>query len=158
MKEKEKNPVVETADQAIRNYEQALRAGLKFQEETWQSWYTLLNQSPFGPDWQKRFAGLSEAANGVAVETQKQLEQTVELMEKNARLGADLMKKAVDASQTSALAESQSKWMALVKASLEAAQANVDAIMRINSRTAESLLNIVQKSAAPFQHHAARAA
>jgi hypothetical protein len=146
MKEKAKDPVLETADQAIKNYEQTLRTGLKLQEDAWQSWCSLLNESPVGPDWQKKYAGAVSAATAVVPTIQKRLEETVELMEKNARVGAELMKKAVDASQTTSLVESQSKWMDFMKVSLDAAQSNVDAVMRINSRGMESFLSFVQKN------------
>ena len=146
MKEKAKDPVLETADHAIKNYEQALRSGLKLQEDAWQSWCSLLNQSAAGPEWQNKVTGAVSAANAVVPVVQKRLEETVELMEKNARLGAELMKKAVDASQTTGIAESQSKWMDFIKTYLNAAQNNVDAVMRISSRGMESFLNLAQKN------------
>lgn len=146
MKEKQNNPVLESADEAIKNYEQALRTGLKFQEEAWQSWCALVNRTPASPDWQKKYAQVFDTANSIVPTIQKRLEETVELMEKNAKYGAELMKKAVDAAQTTAVGESQSKWVDYVKTSLEAAQYNVDSVMRINSRAIDSLVNYVQKN------------
>ena len=92
MKEKEKNPILETADQNMKSYEQTLRTGLKLQEEAWQSWYAMLNQSQFGP---KRFNNVTGATNTVVPAVQKGLVETVDLMGKNALLGAELMKKAL---------------------------------------------------------------
>ena len=155
MKEKAKDSVLESADQAIKNYEQALRTGLKMQEDAWQSWCSLVNQPAGVPDWQKRFTTAAEAANAAVPQVQKRLQETVELMEKNARVGADLMKKAMEAAQANALADSQAKWMELVKASLEAAQSNVDAVMRINTRAMESFMGYVQKNSDILQAKAA---
>ncbi len=143
----------ELAETARKNYEQALRTGLKFQEEAWQSWCAMVNQSPFGTDWQKRYANVFGAANSLVPAAQKRMEETVELMEKNARLGAELMKKAVDAAQTTVVAEGQAKWMDFMKTSLEAAQYNVEAAMRINSRAMDSFLGFVQKNS-DFTHAA----
>jgi hypothetical protein len=156
MKEKEKNPILETADQSMKNYEQTLRTGLKLQEEAWQSWYSMLNQSQFGPDWQKRFNNVTGATNTVVPAVQKGLVETVDLMGKNAILGAELIKKALDASQTPAVAESQSKWMDFMKTSLEAAQYNVEAVMRINSRAMDSIFKLAQKNNY-FNQHASKA-
>ncbi len=158
MKEKEKNPMVETTDQVMKNYEQALRSGLRFQEEIWQSWCAMANQSPFGSDWQKRFISPSGMINNIAPMAQKQLEDAVTLMEKNAKLSAELMRKALEASQTPALAESQSKWMDFMKAALEAGRVNVEATMDMTSRAMGSVLSFVEKNAELVQPRAAKAA
>jgi hypothetical protein len=146
MKEKQNNPMSESADQAIKTYEEALRTGLKFQNEAWQSWCAMLNQSPLSPEWQKRYSHAFDAANSIMPAAQKRMEEAVDVMEKNARLGAELMKKAMDAAQTTAVAESQSKWMEFLKTSLDAAQFNVESLMRINSRAMESFTGFVQKN------------
>jgi hypothetical protein len=158
MKEKEKNPVLETTDQVMRNYEQSLRGGLKFQEEIWQSWCAMANQSPFGGEWQKRFIGATGIVNGVAPATQKQLEESVALMGKNAKLSAELMRKALEASQAPGIAESQSKWMEFMKASLEAGRANVEATMEMTSRAMVSFLSFVEKNSELVQQRVAKAA
>lgn len=146
MKEKENNPILESADEAIKNYEQALRTGLKFQEEAWQSWCAMVNRAPSISDGQKRYSHVLDAANSIVPTLQKRLEETVEVMEKNAKYGAELMKKAMGAAQTTAVAENQSKWADYLKTSLEAAQYNVESVMRINSRAVDSFLNYVQKN------------
>ncbi|MGN6554453.1 MAG: hypothetical protein ACTHLW_12155 [Verrucomicrobiota bacterium] len=158
MKQKEKNPILETADQNLKNYEQALRTGLKIQEDTWQSWSSILSQSQIGPDWQKRFGNVTGTTNAVVPAVQKGLVETVDLMGKNAILGAELMKKAVDAAQTPAIAESQSKWMDFVKTSLEAAQYNVAAVMRINTRAMDSMFHILQRNSEFARHQTSKTA
>jgi hypothetical protein len=157
MKEKEKNPVLETTDQVMKSYEQALRSGLKFQEEMWQSWWSMVNQSPFGSEWQKRFSGAAGTANGGMPGAQKRLEEALALMEKNAKLGAELMKKAVDASQASGMVESQSKWMDFMKTSLEAGRANVEATVDMASRAMGSFFSTVEKNSELFSLRAAKA-
>jgi hypothetical protein len=146
MKEKEKNPVLETADQAMKNYEQALRTGLRFQEEAWQCWSAMLNQSASNQEWQKYVSNATATANGVLPATQKRMEEAMELMEKNTKAGVDLIKKAVDAAQASGYAEGQAKWMEFWKASLGLARFNAENAMLMSSRAVDSWMNLVQKN------------
>jgi hypothetical protein len=146
MKEKEKNPMTETADPGMKSYEQALRAGLKFQEEACQCWYNLLNQSASTSDWQKYFAQASAAVTGVMPTAQKRVEEGLELMEQNSKAGAELVKKAVDASRAPTFTDSQSKWMEFWKGSVSLARTNAEAVMTINSRAVDSWINLVQKN------------
>ena len=53
MTDKTKTPASEMFDQALKNYEQALRTGVKVQEEAGKCWTKLLNQAASPPDWQK---------------------------------------------------------------------------------------------------------
>ncbi len=146
MSEKEKAPMMEMVDQAMKNYEQALRAGLKLQEETGRWWGGLFNQGAATQDWQKRFLNFAGVANGLAPANQKRLEEVLELMEKNTRTSADLMKKAVEAAQTPAIGESQGKWLDVWTSSLGAARSNGEAVMQIGTRAIDSWIDFIQKS------------
>ena len=158
MKEKEKNPALETTDQVMKNYEQAIRSGLKFQEEIWQSWCAMVNQSPLAPEWPKKFIGAAGLANGFVPLAQKRMEETIALMEKNAKLGADLVKKALEASQAPGIAESQSKWMDFMKTSLEAGRVNVEAGMEIASRAMGSCVDFIVEKNSELAHRVTKAA
>src|SRR5437016_9341357 len=101
------NPhVSEVTDKAMKNFEHAIRTGVKLQEEAARCWTSVLNQSASAQDWQKQLANFTNLANGFLPATQKQMEGVLDLMEKNTRTGVELMKKAVDAAQTPGLAES----------------------------------------------------
>ena len=67
-------PLSEAADKAMKNYEQAIRTGLKLQEEAAHLWTNVLNQSASPHDWQKRFSGATTVANGIIPAAQKRLE------------------------------------------------------------------------------------
>jgi len=94
---KQENPMTEVAAQVVKNCEQALRSGLKAQQEAGQWWSNLLNQAPSPQDWQKRYASFAGLTNGVLPTAQKRMEEVIELMEKNTQTGAELFKKAVEA-------------------------------------------------------------
>src|SRR5436305_13671999 len=90
-------PVSEMAEKAMRNYEQALRTRVKLQEEAGRWWTTMLNQTTSTQDWQKRMSNITSVANGVMPVAQRRMEEVMDLMQKNSRTGADLVKKAVAA-------------------------------------------------------------
>jgi hypothetical protein len=146
MSEKDKAPILEMADQAMKNYEQALKTGLKLQEEAGRYWGGLFNQNASTQDWQKRFLGFAGVANSLAPAHQKRMEEVLDLVEKNTRSSADLMKKAVDAAQTPVIAESQSKWLDVWISSLGAARSNAEAVTQIGGRAIDSWIEFVQKN------------
>jgi len=157
MKDKE-NPMAEMAEQAVKNCEQALRSGLKFQQEAGQWWTNALDQSASAEDWQKRFSSFTNLANGLRPATQKRMEEVLDLAEKNTRTGTELFKKAADAAQTPVIAESQAKWMDFWTASLGAARSNAEAITQINTRAMDAWIEFVQKNAEITQVRAPKAA
>jgi len=139
-------PAAEMAEKAMKNYEQALRTGVKLQEEAGRWWTTMLNQTTSAQDWQKRMTNLTSMANGVMPVAQRRMEEVMELMEKNSRTGAELMKKAVDAAQTPAIAESQSKWIEVWTSSLGAVRSNAEALTEINTRVIDSWIDFARKN------------
>jgi hypothetical protein len=145
MKDQEK-VVTEMADKAMRTCEDALRTGLKLQDEAGRWWSTMFNQTTAAQDWQKRFTNLTAMANEVMPVAQERMEEVLELMEKNTQTGADLMKKAVDAAQTPVIAESQAKWMDFWTSSLGAVRSNAEALTQINTRTIDSWIDFVRRN------------
>jgi hypothetical protein len=140
-------PLSEAADKAMKNYEQAVRTGLKVQEEATHLWTNLLNQGASPQDWQKRFSGATTVANGILPAAQKRLEEVVHLVEQNTKASTDLFKKAADVCQTTTLPECQSKWLELCTASVDLARSNFEAVTQINSRAVDSWIDYVRKSA-----------
>jgi hypothetical protein len=100
-------PLSEAADKAMKNYEQAVRTGLKLQEEAAHLWTNFLNQSASPQDWQKRVSGATTVANGILPAAQKRMEEVLDLMEQNTKASTELLKKAADDCQTSNIPECQ---------------------------------------------------
>jgi len=142
----EHKPLTEMADTARKNYEQAARTGQRFQEEAGQWWTRMLNQTATAAEWQRnvsRFTALAGQAMPVA---QRCLEGAMEVMEKSGRTGAELMQKAVEASQTPSLAECQAKWMEFWTSSMKATQTNVQAVTQLGTRAIDSWVDFVRKN------------
>ena len=163
MKEKtqsqhKEKPMSEMADKAMKGYEQAIRTGLKLQEEATRWWTNTLNQTASPQDWQKRFSNATALANGVMPLAQRRMEEVLQLMEKNSRTGAELLRKAADAAQTPVIADSQAKWMDFFAASVSAARSNAEAITEINSRAMDSWIDFIRKNTEVTEVRVPRAA
>ena len=139
-------PVSEMADSAMKNYEQAVRTGLKLQEEAGKWWTSVFNQASLTEDWQKRFTQMSGMANSLVPLAQRRMEEVMNLMEKNSRTGAELMKKAVDAAQTPVMAESQAKWVDFWTSSMGAVRSNAEAVSQISSKSIDAWIDFVRKN------------
>jgi predicted methyltransferase len=144
MTDKAKAPGSEIFDQALKNYEQTLRSGLKLQEEAGR-WFTgLLTQANSAQDWQKR---VTVATNEVISPAQKRMEDYLALIEQNNRTNVDLLKKALEAAQTAAPSECQAKWVDFWGATLNAMQANAQAVTQINAKMIDSWISFLKKNA-----------
>ena len=139
-------PVTDMAEKAMKNYEQALRTGLKFQEEAGKWWTTMFNQAGIAQDWQKRVSDMNGMASSFMPLAQRRVEEMISLMEKNSKTGSELVKKAVDAAQTPAVAESQAKWMDFWTTSLGAVRSNTEAVSQMSSKAIDSWIEFVRKN------------
>ena len=157
-KEDGMKPFAEMADTALKNYEQAVRTGLKMQEEAGKWWSSMLTKTAGTQEWQKRFTDFSGIANSMMPLAQRRIEEVMCLMEKNGRASAELMKKAVDAAQTPGMAESQAKWMEFWSSSVGAVRSNTEAFTQFTSKAIDGWLDFVRKNADVTDAHAAKAA
>ena len=99
-------------DQALKNCQQAIRNGLKLQQELARYWTGVISQSGLRRRIGKnRVSGFAATSATSIPAAQKRVEEIMELTEKNYKAGADLLKKATDAAQTASVAESQTKWL-----------------------------------------------
>ena len=145
MKDQER-VVSQMADKTMKTYEEALRTGLKLQDEAGKWWSTMFNQTAAAHDWQRRFSNYTAMTNEVMPVAQERMEEVLDWMEKNTQTGADLMKKAVDAVQTPVIAESQAKWMDFWTSSLGALRSNAEALTQIHTRTIDSWIDFVRRN------------
>ncbi len=151
-------PMSEMTDTALKNYEQALRTGLKFQEEAGKWWSSVLNQTNFTQDWQKRLTNMSGMANNLMPLAQRRMQDVMTLMEKNGKTSAELMKKACEAAQTPVVAESQAKWMEFWTSSLGAVRSNAEAWSDISSKAIDSWIDFIRKNTEVAEARVAKAA
>ncbi len=139
-------PMTEMADKALKNYEQALRTGLKMQEEAGKWWSSMFNQATVAQDWQKRLNNMTGMASSLIPLAQRRMEDVITLMEKNSKTGAELVKKAVDAAQTPVIAESQAKWMEFWTSSMGAVRSNTEAVSELSGKVIDSWIEFVRKN------------
>jgi glycogen debranching enzyme len=130
--------VTEMAGTARKNYEQAFKTGQKLQGEVAQWWSRMAGQTATAADWQKQFANFTNMVSRVIPLAQKRIEEAMDLVEKNGRTNAELMRKAVDAAQTHGLAECQNKWMDVWASSMKAMQNNVEAYNELGCKALDS--------------------
>jgi hypothetical protein len=147
MSDKTKTPASELFDQALKNYEQTLRTGLKVQEEAGRWWTNLLAQATSAQDWQKK---VTAAANDVIPPIQKRMEDYVALIEQNNRTNVDLLKKAMEAAQTATPGECQARWVEFLEGTTHALQTNAQAVTQINSKMVDSWIGFIKKNNGEF--------
>lgn len=144
MNDKTKAPASEIFEQALKNYEQALKTGLKLQEESGKMVTDLLNQATSMEDWQKKVTAMTKDAIPTA---QKRMNECVGLIEQNSKTSLDLLKKAVDATLVPPGPEAQNRWMDLWESSLSNLRDNAKAITEINTKVVDTWLEFVRKNA-----------
>ncbi len=136
----------EMTNQAMKNYEQALRTGLKMQEEAVKWWSGMITHATTAQDWQNKLNNVANLANEVMPMAQKGMEEVLDLFEKNSRTGNELMKKAVEAAQAPVIADSQSKWMDVFTSSLGAMRSNAEAFTQMSTKAIDSWINFVRQN------------
>lgn len=139
-------PMADLADKALKNYEQALRTGVKMQEEAAKWWTSMFNQTTMTQDWQKRFSNMTGMASSLMPMAQRRMEEVISLVEKNSKTSTELMQKAVDAAQTRGVAECQAKWFDFWTSSMGAVRANAEAVSELSSKAIDSWIEFVRKN------------
>lgn len=145
MAEKAKNPASELLDEGLKNYEQALRAGLKVQEEAGKCWTRLVSQAASPQDFQKQ---VTSFASDVIPATRKSMDDCLELLEQNSRTSVDLLKKSLEAAQATSYADTQAKVTEFCESSLKSLKANAQAIVDINTKAVDAWFAFVKKATA----------
>ena len=143
MSDKTKSPPVEVFEQAMKNYEQALKTGLQLQEEAAQWWHQTLNQASTVDDLHKRIQAMTK---DVIPAAQKRMKEYVKLIEQNSQTSLDLLKKAVDASLTPPSAETGTKWVDFWESSLNAVRGNAQAVTTLNDHMVDAWLEFARKT------------
>ena len=143
MSEKAKAQGYELFEQAMKNYEQALQAGLKLQQESARWWMDLMERAGSPQEWQTK---ANELASESMTVVQKRIEENLKLLESSSRTSLDLLKKAMEAAKADTVSVAQNRVQDLWEASLEAMRTNATAIQQANTKWMESWIQIVPKA------------
>lgn len=84
-------PVTDLFEQAMKSYEQALRTGVKMQEESAKFFNNLVNQATSPQDWQKRMKAMTD---DLIPQTQKSVDEGLKIIEQTSRTSVELLKKS----------------------------------------------------------------
>jgi hypothetical protein len=140
--EKSTKPVNDFFEQALKNYEQAVKAGLKMQEESTKIWTNLLNQGTSPQDWQKRTKGM---ADEIVPQAQKAVDDGLKLFEQSSRTSVDLLKKAVATAQATSVQDAQARLLSFWESSLNAMRDNAVAVTQAGNKAFETCLAYARK-------------
>ncbi|MDB6064108.1 MAG: hypothetical protein JWR26_316 [Pedosphaera sp.] len=135
----------ELFDQAIKSYEQALRTGVRFQEDTARWWTNFLNQSSLTHEWQKQVNSVVSQAIPTA---QRSMEESLRLIDQGSKTGLNLLKRAMDAPRTNVASDVQSQVQELWQSSLNVMQSNMQSITQSQAKVMESWTEFVRKGVA----------
>jgi hypothetical protein len=146
MSDKAKTPMSELMDQAMKNYEQALQASLKLQEESSKWWTDFMTQATAPADWQNRWR---TTANQSIPVVQKRMEESLRLLEQSSRTSLELLKQAMAVSVSDSTASAQTKLQELWEASLEALRNNAQVVSQANGKFVESWMQLLNGAVGP---------
>jgi dihydroxyacetone kinase len=135
-------PVIDLYDQAVKNYEQALKTAVKMQEESAKCFTAMVAQAPSLQDWQGRAKVI---ADEWIPQTQKTVDEGLKILEKASRSSVDLLKKAVAAGQATTPQEAQAKFLGLWESSLNAMRDTTVAVTEANAKAFEAWMTCAGK-------------
>lgn len=144
--EEKTKPVTDLFEQAMKSYEQALKTGVKMQEESAKVFSNLFNQSNTPQDWQKK---MKSVADDFVPQTQKSVEEGLKLIEQTSKASVELLKKAVAAGQPVSATDAQAKILGLWEASLNAMRDTAVSVTQANNKAIESWVAYARKGVDP---------
>ena len=134
------------ADALRKNWEQALRTGLKLHEESGRWWSSVYNPAAAIHQWQEQLTAATRTANSLLPLVQKPVAEMVDFLEKSTQSTAGLVKMASEAAQAPAGPDCQSKWSELWSQSLKVARSNAEALAQVNVKAIDSWAEFLRKT------------
>ena len=131
MTAKAKQSGTEYFDQALKNYDQAFKMGLKWQEDATRLVTDFVNQ-------RLDAVGLNEGVEKVLKNTvpaaQKQFDESLKAMDANATKGLEMMRQSLDVAAAKDPAEAQKKVNSLMKNSVDFVQEQIKSVTKANNQ------------------------
>lgn len=147
MPEKIKAPIYELCEQAFNQWEQSLKAGLKFQEDAARLCLEPLAPFPTTAEARKRLMQL--ASEGTAA-TQRNVEEGIRLMEQASKTSLDAYKQLMQVFPMEPAEGVQSKVKTMWDNYLGAMRTNVQTLAQANARLMESWVQALPKDMPGF--------
>lgn len=118
-------------EEAYKSYDQALKTGIKVQEDTVKMWKDLLSKTSSPTDFQAKFTEMAESVFPVA---KKRMEEALKSVEENYKTSTTLLQQAMQVWQPGSVAETQNRIQGLWETSLSAARTNVQNVVKTNQQ------------------------
>lgn len=131
-------------DQAVQTFGEALRAGVKAQEQIAGFWSEALRMSPNQDYQRKARTFLSDAVPAA----QKSTEELLRTIDANYRRSVELLKKACDSGNVATAADMQSRAQNLWETSVELVKENTQALAQTNARILEMWADLLRQNGA----------
>ncbi|MDB6124960.1 MAG: hypothetical protein JWQ71_3953 [Pedosphaera sp.] len=145
----------ELFDQAMKSYEQALRTGVKLQEDTTRWWSNFMNQSAWPQELQRQVSSVMSQAIPTA---QRNMEESLRLIDQTSRTGLNLLKRTMDGTRSNPASEAQSQVQELWQSSMNVMQSNLQSITQSQARVMESWAEFMRRGVVSTTSAAASAA
>jgi hypothetical protein len=130
-------------DQAVQTFGDAMKAGVKIQEEMGRWWTDMIEQAGPMTGWQKRSRAIVCESIPAA---QRNTEELMKVLEQNCNRSLGLLKKAVDTEPTGTVADVQNKTQELWDASVEVVRDNTQAMAQVNVKMMETWADLIKKN------------
>jgi hypothetical protein len=137
MSAKSGTQVQELFQEALKNYGQALQAGLKMQEDTAKWWTDFMAQANSPQEWQTR---MNKLAADAIPQVQQRIAESLKTIEQTSRASLDLLQRACQTAPVDSVSAAQAGLNELWESSLQAMRQNAQAITQANSKVVESWL------------------
>jgi len=143
MSTKIESDVMQVLDTAVTAFGDAMKAGIKAQEDMSRSWSdAIFCGNPLG-DWQKRSRQYFDEAVPAA---QRHTLELLKLVEQNYRRSVELLKKAVDTDHNGAVDGLQEKLHELWEESVGVVKENTEAMAQANVKLLEAWTDLLRKN------------
>ena len=128
--------------EAMRSYEEALKSGIRLQEESINLWKELLSKLGSPEEFQAKLKALSAEVFPMA---RKHMEEFIEIFNRNSSQAIDLFGQACGVYQAPSAADAQRRVRDLVESSLATLRLNVHTVLNTNARILVSWKDLVDR-------------
>lgn len=130
--------------QAIDMFQNSMKAGLQFQQESTRRFTDMLSEFTPSHDWRK---ASQDMLDEMIRASQTSFDEAVRAMNQGAKSGVELLQKAMEALPSGSVEESQGKFRELTEATLTAMRTNTQAAVQANSQMIEAWSEFAKRMA-----------
>jgi len=128
--------------EALRNYENALKSGIELQEESVNLWKSLLTQLGSPEEFQAKLASMQSEVFPAA---RKRMEEFVELFNRSSNQTLELFEKSLSVYKAKSMTDAQRRLQELMESSLSTLRGNVQTAMNTNAKMITSWKDMLER-------------